>query len=233
MKYLYNFSVDEFNEFVEESKIDNWWIYNNTIEERHKAISNKDYYKTLRKMANKNKITFNEAEIVSWIDGLSMMYSSLEYAIDNDKGVTFDNLRIIGELHIPFSKCRADGVLVKDNKILILEFSYLNHQNRKEKYEEKLNQVMYYKELLSNALPKHIEIATYSFPIETETDKNGNFLLEYSEIAKDKMYKNHDSCYYLAQFIVEFFKTTNKTAIDELNALSDDCLIKPKKKKLA
>ena len=84
MKYLYNFSVDEFNEFVEESKIDNWWIYNNTIEERHKAISNKDYYKTLRKMAKKNKITFNEAEIVSWIDGLSMMYSSLEYAIDND-----------------------------------------------------------------------------------------------------------------------------------------------------
>ncbi len=231
MKCLYNFSVEEFNDFVESNKIDNWWIYDNSIEERHDAIFNKDYYNKLKKMAKQNDVSYNEGEIVSWIDGISMLYSSINYAIDDNDDSPLNSLRIIGELHIPFSNCRADSVLVMDNKILIIEFTFKNkYQNRKERYEEKLNQVIYYKELLSNALPKHIEIATYSFPIEVETDRYGKPEYVVSDIVKEKVYKNHDRCYYLARFINKFFKTTNKSAIDELNKL-DDTIFKTKKVK--
>lgn len=232
MKCLYEFTIDQFFDFVESNKIDNWLIYDYSIEERHDAICNKEYYNTLKKMANKNKISFNAPEIVSWIDGLAMLYTSIDYAIYDEESDLLDDLKIIGELHIPFSKCRADCVLVKDNKILVIEFSYKsNNQNRKELYETKLNQVIYYKELLSNALPKHIEIATYSFPIEIETDKNGNPMYVMSDIENEKMYKNNDNCYYLGEFIKKFFKHTNKTALDELKNLDDTWLIKAKRKR--
>ena len=226
MKHLYNYSKSGFDQLVEENNIHNWWIYNKSIDERHDAICNKEYYSKLKTWADRAHISYNEAEIVSWIDGMCMLYYAL-----NDEENMLKNLRIIGELHIPFSNCRADCVLVMDNKILIIEFTYKNNnQNRKKKYEEKLNQVIYYKELLSNALPKHIEIATYSFPIEVETDEFNNPIYVNSDITKEQVSKNHDNCYYLGQFIKKFFKTTQKTAMDELYSLDDKMLRNMKKK---
>ena len=230
MKYLYNFSLRELLKYVKNNKIDTWWIYDKSIEERYDYVFYAGYCQKLLEMATVNNISHDECEVISWLDGMALLYCGLKYATSK-KSDELDNLRVIGELHIPFSNCRADVVLVKDNKILIIEFSYKKKTiSRKEKYEEKLNQVMYYKELLSNALPKHIEIATYSFPIEVETDENGNPQLVYSEIAGKKIYKNHDSCYYLGQFIKEFFKHTNKSALDELENLGDNLLIDVKEK---
>ena len=103
--------------------------------------------------------------------------------------------------------------------------------NRKDKYQEKLNQVMNYKELLENALPKHIEIATYSFPIEPETDEYGKPIKVVSKISNKMTPINYDYCCYLAKFIINFFQNTNKSAIEELEKLKDDYIeynFKPK-----
>ena len=232
MKFLYNYHADEFLEFVVDNKLNNWWIYDGQIKDRYNSICNKEYCRMLKKMANKHRIHFDQAEIVSWLDGMSMVYYGLE-SIEEEKKYILDGLQVIGELHIPFSNCRADVVLVKDNKILIIEFSYKNkYVSRREQYEEKLNQVMYYKELLSNALPKHIEIATYSFIVEIEADDLGIPLNCKSEIYdEDDVTANTDNCYYLGRFIQEFFKNTNKSALDELEKISDDCYRKGKKRK--
>lgn len=230
MKCLYNFSVNEFLSFVKENKMNNWWIFNKTMEERKNAICDKEYYKTLATKAKENEMNNSPEEIISWLDGISMLYESLRYSRDNEEDFLKD-LRIIGELYIPYSNCRADNVLVMDNKILIIEFTYkATFQNRKEKYEEKLNQVMFYKELLSNALPEHIKIATYSFPIEVETDKCDKPKLVESVKVKKKVYANHDNCYYLGRYINDFFKNTNKSALDELNKLDDNMIINIKHK---
>ena len=53
----------------------------------------------------------------------------------------------------------------------------------------------------------------------------------YSSIAKKKVYRNHDNCYYLGQFIREFFKNTRKSAYDALLKLDDNLLRTVKEKK--
>ena len=227
MKYLYKYTVEEFINFTEEQGLTNWWIYNQTPEKRYEVIQNSIYTETLKKFA-KNNINYSNEELVSWIDNIQMIYSSLDCAseIINKNKLSLEILKriqIIAEYHIPYSNQRSDILMIKDNKILIIELSYKKeNMNRKDKYQEKLNQVMNYKELLENALPKHIEIATYSFPIETETDVYGNPIKVKSIYINKKTHKNFDSCYYLARFIIKFFQNTNKSALEELELLNDD-----------
>ena len=234
MKYLYCYTLNEFKEFVElDLKTDNWWIYNDTIENRYSAIINKDYFKILNQFAKQDNINYGKEEIISWLDNISILYSALQGFYDDTKRFKefLEETLIIGELHIPFSRHRADIVLMKDNKILIIELSFAKKEKRESRYQEKLNQVICYKELLSNALPKHVEIATYTFPIQPETDENGNSIFKYSPIAKEDKFLNYDNCSYLGQFIKQFFATTNQSAFDELNKIKDDFIIKINKKK--
>lgn len=211
MKYLYYFNLNRFKDFVEQDLgIDNWWIYNDTIENRYLAIKNKKYFSILKVFANQKDIKYSKEEIISWIDNISILYFSLSSFYNCKKNPTqFDSFLketyILGELHIPYSNHRADITLMKDNKILIIELSFAKKEKRERRYQEKLNQVICYKELLSNALPKHIEIATYTFPILPETDENGNPILEMSSIDKKERFPNYDNCQYLGLFIKHFF----------------------------
>lgn len=66
MKYLYCYTLNEFKEFVElDLKTDNWWIYNDTIENRYSAIINKDYFKILNQFAKQDNINYGKEEIIS------------------------------------------------------------------------------------------------------------------------------------------------------------------------
>lgn len=86
-----------------------------------------------------------------------------------------NNIRIIQEFHIPFTNKRADYLLVYENKIIIVEFSYNQFENKDYHYNIKINQVIRYKELIINILPKNIDIATYTFLIYPEdVDENSN-----------------------------------------------------------
>ena len=237
MKYLYKFSTNEFLNFTEAEGLTNWWIYNKEPLERFNAIKNTTYLETLKNFAKTSNITPSNEELISWIDNIQMIYSSLGCAheiLNNKEEITkvLDKIQIIAEYHIPYSNARADIIMTKDNKILIIELSYKKeYMSRKEKYEEKLNQVMYYKELLENTLPRHLEIATYSFPIEPETDKYGNPEKVNSKFTKKKTFKNFDSCYYLGKYIIDFFKHTNKSALQELEEIKNDCIIENSKDK--
>lgn len=239
MKYLYCYDLNRFKKFVEQDlKIDNWWIYNDTIENRYLAIKNKEYFNILNDFARQDNITYSKEEIISWLDNISILYNSLQgfYNAKNNphQFTTFlEETLVLGELHIPYSSHRADIVLMKDNKILIIELSFAKKEKRERRYQEKLNQVICYKELLSNTLPKHIEIATYTFPILPETDENENPIFEKSSITKDNKFTNYDNCQYLGLFIKQFFSTTNQSAYDELNKIKDNTFINIEKKKPA
>ena len=108
-----------------------------------------------------------------------------------------NNLKILQEYCIPYSRKRADYLLIYDNKILILEFSF-NKLNYEFNYETKLQQAIGYKELLSNILPKEIEIGTYTFLLEPEEDARGKTI--YFEVDGEKHTANHCKMYDLAKY---------------------------------
>lgn len=86
-----------------------------------------------------------------------------------------NNIRTIQEFHISFTNKRADYLLVYENKTIIVEFRYNKFDNEDYHYSIKLNQLIGYKELIINILPKNIDIATYTFLIHPEdVDENSN-----------------------------------------------------------
>lgn len=89
-----------------------------------------------------------------------------------------NNIRIIQEFHISFTNKRADYSLIYENKIIIIEFSYNKFDNEDYHYNIKLNQLIGYKELISNILPKDIDISTYTFLLHPEEiDENSNLYI--------------------------------------------------------
>lgn len=168
MKYLHlSTTIENFINWYNSLKINNWQIMTEDIERRKKAISSKDYYQELNYIAKKQEIVFDDTEIISWLDSLLIMKKILSKLNELQN---FSNMKIIQELHIPFTNKRADYVLVKDNKILIIEFSFANW-NISYRYEYKLNQAIGYKECLQNVLPNHIKIGTYTYIINPEQDE--------------------------------------------------------------
>lgn len=99
--------------------------------------------------------------------------------INHVNRLNFDNLlnniRIIQDFHIPFTNKRADYLLVYENKIIIIEFSYNKFENKDYHYNIKINQVIRYKELIINIVPKNIDISTHTFLLHPEEiDENSN-----------------------------------------------------------
>lgn len=145
------------------------------IEDRYDWVQDNSYVNKLHEIAKSNDIKYDKYEIISWLDSQSIMLK----LINKMEKLGFDNLlnkvRIIQEFHIPFTNKRADYLLVYENKIIIIEFSYNKFENKDYHYNIKLNQVIGYKELISNILPKDIDIATYTFLLyPEENDENSN-----------------------------------------------------------
>lgn len=108
-------------------------------------------------------------------------------------------------------------MLVYDNKILIIEFSF-NKLKYEFNYETKLQQAIGYKELLGNILPKEIDIGTYTFLLEPEEDEKGNvFYIDDSD-----HYANHHKIDDLANYIVKFFKKNLRMAYNALKQIDNN-----------
>lgn len=184
-------------ELVEEDlEISGWIIRAESAQERLDKIKNSNRFQNLKQKAKESKINANDFEIVSWLDTLNIMYYVFDEIEDNQLK---NKIRIIQEYRIPFSEKRADYLLVFENKILIIEFSYDKFSNEY-KFEHKLNQAIGYKEQLSNILPKGISIGTYTFLINPETDTNGNVIIQ-----NELVYPNIKKIKDLADFITFFF----------------------------
>ena len=176
MKALFNGTIKEFKKTTKSDlQLNKWKVFEMNIEDRYDWVQDNSYVNKLHEIAKSNDIKYDKYEIISWLDSQSIMLK----LINKMEKLGFDNLlnkvRIIQEFHIPFTNKRADYLLVYENKIIIIEFSYNKFENKDYHYNIKLNQVIGYKELISNILPKDIDIATYTFLLyPEENDENSN-----------------------------------------------------------
>lgn len=192
-----------------------WFICDDKITNRTDAIYLSDRYGKIKQQADINGISYNDIEVATWFDTLVTLYYVFDRVEDED---IRNNLKILQEYCIPYSRKRADYLLIYDNKILILEFSF-NKLNYEFNYETKLQQAIGYKELLSNILPKEIEIGTYTFLLEPEEDARGKTI--YFEVDGEKHTANHWKMYDLAKYIEKFFKKNMKVAYNAILQLED------------
>lgn len=202
MKNLHWLNCDELNKLVKDDlHLASWLVYDMDAKDRAKMIDYTYKYQYLKNRAEEQEIKPQSAEIISWLDTLNIMYYVLDYVGPKIR----NELQILQEMEIPFTNKRADYVLVYRKKILIVEFSFQNW-NRRDKFENKLNQAAGYKELLSNVLPPHIEIGTYTFLIEPETDKSGRVVKRLNKYTKEQELPNNEKIQEFGGYINLFFE---------------------------
>lgn len=200
IKCLHCLDLEEFQELIEkELKLTRWYVYNDTLQNRTEAIQNTPRYRKIRKTADENNIQYDDKEVITWFDSLNLLY----YAIKGFHPSYFkEHVYIIQEYCIPFTNKRADYLIVYQNKILILEFSF-NKLGYAFNYEKKLNQAKNYKELLSSRLPNEIEIGIHTIIVDAEKENNGHTLIHKE--GTDEI-PNEDKIKDLTMFISLFFK---------------------------
>lgn len=208
MKYLFSGSIEEFKKFTKSDlRLDNWIILDGESKERYNDVCGYSYIKKLKELYKEHGITCNNEELISWLDSQSIMLQAIQTSKRINENL-FKDVHIIQEFHIPFTNKRADYLLIKDNKIIIIEFSYVNSKMNKEyHYNTKLNQVIGYKELISNIMPKDIEIGTYTFLVKPSKDYDKTL--------------NSEGIINLIEYIDYFMKDRKISALEELNKLPE------------
>ena len=215
MKYLYRVSVKNLEKLIEDKlRIKSWKVYDLPAAQRIDEIKTRASFKTLAARAKAKDIAAKPAEILSWMDTLNLLYYSLQNVTDKVR----DELTIIQEYQIPFTNKRADYVLVYQNKILIIEFSF-DRLGDTYKYETKLTQAIGYKELLTNVLPSYIEIGTYTFIINPEVDANGYDVLKWNKFTQEEDLANNETIREFGNYIDRFFSKETYAALSQLDFL--------------
>ncbi len=201
MKCLYQFYIPKFLNYIEnELKISNWKIMLDTIENRYDYISNSKYISQLENMGYELGFfedDYDNYEVIAWIDSASILYRT--FNLINPK--KYKDIQIIAEYLIPNTNNRCDFLLIKNNKIMILEFTNSLH-DKKQKYR-KLQQVNNYKRLISKQI------------------NNSNIIIKTKIIKYDQEYSIEENPYdtYDSEYIN--YENYNENLIDKL---SDDIL---------
>ena len=212
MKCLYELTVEELYELVEEDlNLNEWIIWNAPLAKRTESARELKRFDIIKNKAIENGFTEIDNEIVTWLDTLTMLYRALKIIEDLELK---ENLKIFQEFRMPYSRKRTDYLLVYDNKILILEFSF-DKLGYAQRYEDKLHQASGYKEILGVFLPKDIDIGTYTFLIAPDEDDEGRRIY----VSEEKRRVNDDKVEELANVIVKFFKKNLKSAYISLKNL--------------
>lgn len=215
MKCLNKFSYNEFKDFINELDLQYWTVWNTNIEERLARCITSNRFQYLLNLAKEKGLTSSPAEILSWLDSLKILNATLKEVPQN----ILDKLTIVQEYQIPFSRKRADYLLIFQNKVLILEFSF-KYDDTETQFENKTIQILGYKERLIDLLPSHIEIGTYTYLIypELEPDTYEDILRanKYTEIEDLANSENNNS---LASYITLFFNKEKDSALSHLNYL--------------
>ena len=212
---LYALSSKQFSNLIKYNlKIENWMVKAGNIKDRLNFIEDKKYFETLKKQAKEKNIHAKNLEILSWLDTMNLLHHSLTEVKEH----ILNDLVIIQEYQFPFSKKRADYLLVYQNKILIIEFSF-DKLGDEYSYETKLTQAINYKELLTNILPNYIEIGTYTFLINPEIDEFGNELKIKNKYTNRYEGTNWEKITELASHVNFFFNKEIESALHELERL--------------
>ena len=154
----------------------NWKIKNIDYKERIERTKKSKIFQEIISKANSfiNNQKINLEEIVSWIDALYLVNEVLNHELLDDE--IKHNNSIIQEYIIPYTKDnRADIIICKNNKLVILEFTY-----EKSKYISKAQQCFVYKEILKQQLNNKIECYSYVFSYTNEESESikGEYKLE-------------------------------------------------------
>lgn len=227
MKCLFNYSPEEFL-FNTKEFISTWHVRKGTIPERYALIIDSKRFIFFHSLISLSKIEANTTEIISWLDGMEQIYRIFD-EIANSLPIEqmtdfFKNMHIIAEYHIPFNKNRIDYLITKDDKILLIEFSYCDNPQSKEHYKKKLNQIIYYQDLLKSSLSEHIKINIYTFLIKPEENNFVDKIKTKSKLMDEEVSPNFDERHYLKNLILHTFSKTKKTAYEELDILGDKYL---------
>lgn len=205
MKALFNGTIKEFKKTTKSNlQFNKWKVFEMNIEDRYDCVQDNSYVNKLHEIAKSNNIKYDECETISWLDSQSIMLKVINKMEKFDYDNLLNNMRIIQEFHIPFTNKRADYLLVYENKIIIVEFSYNKFDNEDYHYNIKLNQLIGYKELIINILPNNIDIATFTFLIHPE-DVNEN--------------SNQEQIENFVEYIKFFMKKKSISAYEELDKL--------------
>ncbi|AIO18182.1 hypothetical protein KQ51_00280 [Candidatus Izimaplasma bacterium HR1] len=201
---LYFKSPKELSNFISELNVYNGWkIQEGIMNERGKLIEDKIYTRMLRELfREKNFFRRNVslAEIISWLDNLTLiqrLLNKLEVAIPSGK---FNDLEISVEYMIQMSKrMRVDYVIIYKKNILLLELRTVSSFNKvRPTWEKKFHELLIYKELMSYYI-KDFDIKCYALIP----------LYEYSnKIRKEKHIDNNDKQLdYLVEYISRYIIT--------------------------
>lgn len=187
-------SIEKITETID--KTIDWQIFDADAITRAKAVSNMEYFNKLKKQAEKSKLSILDDEIISWLDSLTLITRLLESNILYP--TLKERIKVIQEYKIKYSNnYRADYLFLYENKIVVIEFSYKSYEK---KFDEKLYQVIRYKELLEGQLPHDIKIVSYVFTYKPEIDfDTRNPILK--NIKENKIEITN-----LSQFLNNFFK---------------------------
>lgn len=161
--------------------IENWKIKNIKFEERVEKVVKSKIYKEIQEKAKEfiEIQRISNKEIVAWIDSLYLINQVFknEYL---DKEIK-KRSSIIQEYIIPYTKDnRADMIVCKDNKLVILEFTF-----EKSNYLQKAQQCFVYKEILKQQLNNKIECYSYVFSYTNEETENVHGELKLEEQIDD------------------------------------------------
>ncbi len=212
MKCLNKFSYNEFQDFIDELDLSYWTVWNTGIAERLERCETSARFQYLQNLAIEKGMQSNPREILSWLDSLKILKETLKEIPQN----ILDKLTIVQEYQIPFSRKRADYLLIFQNKVLILEFSF-KYDDTETQFENKTIQILGYKERLIDLLPSHIEIGTYTYLIYPELEPD-----TYEEILRTNKYTqiedlaNSENNNSLASYITLFFNKDRESALSHL-----------------
>ena len=158
-------------------EIVNWKIKAIKYDERVEKTKNSKIYLSILDNPKVNefikKQNINESEILSCIDTMYLLKRLFEHPNLDSK---IKDSRIIQEYVIPYTKDnRADAIICKDNKLVILEFTY-----QKSVYITKAQQCFVYKDILKQQQNNKIECYSYVFSYSNELEENykGNCKLD-------------------------------------------------------
>ncbi len=161
MKCLEKYSFNQFEKYVtEELQIADWYVWDEDLGRRATYVNNRDYFKKLKQKSENKLINATDKEIVTWLDTLKLLRDTLQ---ELPKSI-LNELIIIQEYVMPFDEKRADYLLIHNNRILIIEFSYEKYND----YGNKVQQALGYKELLQDLLPNYIDVGTYVYKYKSE-----------------------------------------------------------------
>lgn len=165
IKFYYNLDIYE-----------TWKIQKGTLNTRGNKIKDRPYVNDLRDKFNECgffRRSVSIAEIVSWIDGLSIMSRLCKKIIKETPYLIYNNLIIRMEYVIEYSKLmRIDYVFEYHERILLIELRMVDSFEKiRPTWNKKKLELLIYKELIENYIHGK-KIFTYALITLYEFDSN-------------------------------------------------------------